>query len=112
MPLVRDGDGDRLEPSDRDALSSPHQIFCTARLTSRTRSLPGDIAKLVPSRSSSTARRKIGGNFIETSHRPSIHRELMLEQNILIGGEESGGIGTNPYIPKRDATFPRLSLRS
>ena len=36
--------------------------------------------------------------------------ELMLEQNILIGGEESGGIGTNLYIPERDATVSALLL--
>jgi len=36
--------------------------------------------------------------------------ELMLEQNILIGGEESGGIGTSLYIPERDATVSALLL--
>jgi phosphomannomutase len=34
----------------------------------------------------------------------------MLEQNILIGGEESGGIGTSLYIPERDATVSALLL--
>jgi phosphomannomutase len=34
----------------------------------------------------------------------------MLEQNILIGGEESGGIGTNLYIPERDASVSALFL--
>jgi phosphomannomutase len=34
----------------------------------------------------------------------------MLEQNILIGGEESGGIGTNLCIPERDATVSALFL--
>jgi phosphomannomutase len=36
--------------------------------------------------------------------------ELMLEQNILIGGEESGGIGTSLYLPERDATVSALFL--
>jgi len=36
--------------------------------------------------------------------------ELMLEQNILIGGEESGGIGTSLYLPERDATVSALLL--
>ena len=36
--------------------------------------------------------------------------ELMLEQNILIGGEESGGIGTSLYLPERDATVCALFL--
>jgi phosphomannomutase len=34
----------------------------------------------------------------------------MLEQNILIGGEESGGIGTSLYLPERDATVSSLFL--
>jgi phosphomannomutase len=34
----------------------------------------------------------------------------MLEQNILIGGEESGGIGTSLYLPERDATVSALFL--
>jgi phosphomannomutase len=36
--------------------------------------------------------------------------ELMLEQNILIGGEESGGIGTSLYLPERDASVSALFL--
>ena len=36
--------------------------------------------------------------------------ELMLEQNILIGGEESGGIGFSLYLPERDATVSALFL--
>ena len=36
--------------------------------------------------------------------------EVMLEQNILIGGEESGGIGTSLYLPERDATVSALLL--
>src|SRR6202040_4009545 len=36
--------------------------------------------------------------------------ELMLQQDILIGGEESGGIGTSLYLPERDATVSALFL--
>jgi len=38
--------------------------------------------------------------------------ELMLEQDILIGGEESGGIGTSLYLPERDATVSALFSRT
>jgi phosphomannomutase len=34
----------------------------------------------------------------------------MLEREILIGGEESGGIGTSLYLPERDATVSALLL--
>src|SRR6202030_3258471 len=36
--------------------------------------------------------------------------EVMLEGNILLGGEESGGIGTKLYLPERDATVSSLLL--
>jgi phosphomannomutase len=35
---------------------------------------------------------------------------LMLERDILLGGEESGGIGTKLYLPERDATVMALLL--
>jgi phosphomannomutase len=34
----------------------------------------------------------------------------MLERDILLGGEESGGIGTKLYLPERDATVVALLL--
>ena len=34
----------------------------------------------------------------------------MLEGDILVGGEESGGIGTKLYLPERDATVSALLL--
>ena len=34
----------------------------------------------------------------------------MLERDILLGGEESGGIGTKLYLPERDATVIALLL--
>lgn len=36
--------------------------------------------------------------------------ELMLEDNVLIGGEESGGVGTSLHIPERDGIFNNLLL--
>jgi len=36
--------------------------------------------------------------------------ERMLESDILIGGEESGGIGTKLHLPERDATVNALLL--
>ena len=34
----------------------------------------------------------------------------MLESDILLGGEESGGIGTKLYLPERDASVNALLL--
>jgi phosphomannomutase len=36
--------------------------------------------------------------------------DRMLESDILLGGEESGGIGTKLYLPERDATVSALLL--
>ena len=36
--------------------------------------------------------------------------DRMLEGDILLGGEESGGIGTKLYLPERDATVNALLL--
>ena len=36
--------------------------------------------------------------------------ELMLEDRVLIGGEESGGVGTSLHIPERDGVFNNLLL--
>ncbi|MBR9977860.1 MAG: phosphoglucomutase/phosphomannomutase family protein [Bacteroidetes bacterium] len=36
--------------------------------------------------------------------------ELLLEKNVLIGGEESGGVGTSLHIPERDGIFNNLLL--
>src|ERR1700690_4038284 len=36
--------------------------------------------------------------------------DRMLESDILLGGEESGGIGTKLYLPERDATVMALLL--
>jgi phosphomannomutase len=36
--------------------------------------------------------------------------DKMLENDVLLGGEESGGIGTKLYLPERDATVNALLL--
>jgi alpha-D-glucose phosphate-specific phosphoglucomutase len=108
-----DGDGDRIGAIDRDgSFINPHQIF--AMLVwhlAGTRNLPGDIAKTF---SVTKLIDKLGVKFGRKLHEVPIGFkyicELMLEQNILIGGEESGGIGTSLYLPERDATVSALFL--
>jgi alpha-D-glucose phosphate-specific phosphoglucomutase len=111
--FAEDGDGDRIGAIDRDGtFVNPHQIFALLvwHLIG-TRKLPGEIAKtfsvtkLIDALASKYNRKlhevPIGFKYI---------CELMLEQNILIGGEESGGIGTSLYLPERDATVSALLL--
>ena len=111
--LAADGDGDRIGAIDRDgSFVNPHQIFAlmTWHLIG-TRNLPGDIAKTF---SVTKLIDKLAAKFNRKLHEVPIGFkyicELMLEQNILIGGEESGGIGTSLYLPERDATVSALFL--
>jgi phosphomannomutase len=111
--LCADGDGDRIGAIDRDgAFVNPHQILALLVWhLAGTRNLPGDIAKTF---SVTKLIDKLAGKFGRKLHETPIGFkyicELMLEQTILIGGEESGGIGTNLYIPERDATVSALFL--
>lgn len=108
-----DGDGDRIGAIDRDgSFVNPHQIFALLVWhLAGTRNLPGDIAKTF---SVTKLIDKLGVKFGRRLHEVPIGFkyicELMLEQNILIGGEESGGIGTSLYLPERDATVSALFL--
>jgi alpha-D-glucose phosphate-specific phosphoglucomutase len=111
--LAADGDGDRIGAIDRDGtFINPHQILALmAWHLIGTRKLPGDIAKTF---SVTKLIDKIAAKFGRKLHETPIGFkyicELMLEQNILIGGEESGGIGTSLYLPERDATVSALLL--
>ena len=108
-----DGDGDRIGAIDRDgSFLNAHQLFALLvwHLVG-TRNLSGEIAKTF---SVTKLIDKIAGKFGRRLHEVPIGFkyicELMLEQNILIGGEESGGFGTSLYLPERDATVSALFL--
>ena len=111
--LAADGDGDRIGAIDRDGtFVNPHQIFALkAWHLIGMRKLPGEIAKTF---SVTKLIDKIAAKYGRKLHEVPIGFkyicELMLEQNILIGGEESGGIGTSLYLPERDATVSALLL--
>lgn len=108
-----DGDGDRLGAIDRDgSFVNPHQIFALLVWhLAGMRKLPGDIAKTF---SVTKLIDKLAAKFGRKLHEVPIGFkyicQLMLEQQILIGGEESGGIGTSLYLPERDATVSALFL--
>src|SRR5262249_48965246 len=108
-----DGDGDRVGAIDRDGtFVNPHEIFALLVWhLAGARELPGDIAKTF---SVTKLIDKLAAKFGRQLHEVPIGFkyicELMLEQNILIGGEESGGIGTSLYLPERDATVSALLL--
>ncbi|MGH9688722.1 MAG: phosphoglucomutase/phosphomannomutase family protein [Candidatus Acidiferrales bacterium] len=108
-----DGDADRIGAMDRDGtFITPHQIFSILLWhLAGTRKLAGDVAK-----SFSTTKMidkiaaKFGRKVWETRIGFKYICDRMLEGDVLLGGEESGGIGTKLYLPERDATVNALLL--
>ena len=111
--FAADGDGDRIGAVDRSgAFVNPHQIFALLVWhLAGMRNLSGDIAKTFSvTKLIDKLAAKLGRKLHEVPIGFKYICELMLEQNILIGGEESGGIGTSLYLPERDATVSALFL--
>ena len=111
--FAADGDGDRIGAMDRDGtFITPHQIFSILFWhLAGTRKLPGDLAKTF---STTKLLDKIAARYGRKVYEVPVGFkyicELMLERDILLGGEESGGIGTKLYLPERDATVLALLL--
>jgi phosphomannomutase len=111
--LAADGDGDRIGAVDRDgAFITPHQVFAILLWhLAGTRELGGDVAKTF---STTKLVDKIAARYHRRVYEVPVGFkyicELMLEHDILLGGEESGGIGTKLYLPERDATVVALLL--
>jgi phosphomannomutase len=111
--FLADGDGDRIGAMDRDGtFVNPHQIFSILLWhLAGARKLVGDVAKTF---SATKLVDKIAARYGRRVHEVPIGFkyicELMLEHDILIGGEESGGIGLKMHLPERDATVLALML--
>jgi alpha-D-glucose phosphate-specific phosphoglucomutase len=108
-----DGDADRIGAIDRDGtFINPHQIFSILLWhLAGTRQLTGDVAKTF---STTKMIDKIGAKFGRKVWEMPIGFKYicdrMLEGDVLLGGEESGGIGTKLHLPERDATVNALLL--
>jgi len=108
-----DGDADRIGAMDYDGtFITPHQIFSILLWhLAGTRKLSGDVVK-----SFSTTKMidkiayKLGRKIWETPIGFKYICDRMLESDIVIGGEESGGIATKLHLPERDATVSALLL--
>ncbi len=111
--FAADGDGDRIGAMHSDGtFVTPHQIFSILFWhLAGTREIAGDLAKTF---STTKLLDKIASHYGRRVHEVPIGFkyicEVMLEGNILLGGEESGGIGTKLYLPERDATVSALLL--
>ena len=111
--LASDGDADRLGVIAEDgSFVDSHRIFVILlKYLYEDRKKRGAVAKTI---SLSTMvndyckRNKI--KLIETPVGFKYIADLMANERILIGGEESGGLGTSLHIPERDGIFNGLLL--
>lgn len=111
--LALDGDADRIGAIDADGtFITPHQIFSIIFWhLAGTRKLSGDVAKTFSTtKMIDKLAAKFGRKLWETPIGFKYICDRMLESDVLLGGEESGGIGTRLYLPERDATVNALLL--
>jgi alpha-D-glucose phosphate-specific phosphoglucomutase len=111
--FVLDGDADRIGAIDRDgAFVNPHRIFSILLWhLAGTRNLAGEVVKTFSTtKLIDKIAAKFGRKLWETPIGFKYVCDRMLESDILLGGEESGGIGTKLYLPERDATVNALLL--
>src|SRR5436309_7454800 len=111
LALCNDGDADRLGVLDERAdFVSPHKIISLLALyLVREKKMAGEIVKTFSTtRLIESVAKALGAGFHETPIGFKYVADLMLTRNILIGGEESGGIGFGHFLPERDGILSGL----
>jgi phosphomannomutase len=111
--LATDGDADRLGVMDEDGnFIDSHRVFVLLmKYLYEDRKKRGSVAKTISLTTmvdDYCAAKKI--DLIETAVGFKYIADLMANRKILIGGEESGGLGTTLHIPERDGIFNGLLL--
>lgn len=111
--LVFDGDGDRIAAIDEKGKYCNTQLLMPLLIDhlARVKKMEGCVVKTV---SGSDLMRfvaeDLGRNVLEKPVGFKYIAEEMLSSKVLIGGEESGGVGFGHHIPERDALFTALLL--
>ncbi|MDQ2834230.1 MAG: phosphoglucomutase/phosphomannomutase family protein [Acidobacteriota bacterium] len=111
--LITDGDADRIGAVDEHGnVVDAHKIFAVllSWLLER-KHWPGDVTRAFnTTRMLDRICAKYGRRLHEHGIGFKYVCDLMLEQEILIGGEESGGIGISRHLPERDGLLNSLLL--
>src|SRR5580698_10429816 len=111
--LATDGDADRIGAVAEDgSFVDSHKIFCVLlRWLLERKKWPGDVVRAFnTTRMLDRIAAKYGRKLHETSIGFKYIADLMMETDILIGGEESGGIGYSRFLPERDGVLNSLLL--
>src|SRR6266699_2297008 len=111
--FATDGDADRIGAVAEDgSFVDSHKIFSVLlRWLLDRKKWPGDVVRafnttLMLDRIAARYGRKLNECCIGFKH----IADLMMEREIVIGGEESGGIGYSRYLPERDGILNSLLL--
>jgi alpha-D-glucose phosphate-specific phosphoglucomutase len=108
IAIVTDGDADRVGAADSHGrFIDSHRIFAVVlKHLAEQRHWTGDVVKtLSTTQLINKLAEKYGRKLYETPIGFKYICDLMLEHDILIGGEESGGIGVKNHIPERDGVL-------
>ena len=111
--LVTDGDADRIGAVAEDGsfVDSHKCMSVLLQWLLARRKWPGDVVRAFNTTGMmDRIAAKYGRKLIEVSIGFKYAADLMMEQEILIAGEESGGIGYGRFLPERDGILNALLL--
>ncbi|MGC2639620.1 MAG: phosphoglucomutase/phosphomannomutase family protein [Acidobacteriaceae bacterium] len=111
--LITDGDADRIGAADEDGnFVDPHKIYSVLlQWILERKGWQGDVTRAF---NTTSMLDRIAARYGRKLHEHGIGFkfvcDLMLTEDILIGGEESGGIGIRRHLPERDGLLNSLLL--
>lgn len=111
--LITDGDADRIGAADENGnFVDPHKIYSVIlQWILERKKWPGDVTRAF---NTTSMLDRIAARYGRRLHEHGIGFkfvcDLMLTEDILIGGEESGGIGIRKHLPERDGLLNSLLL--
>ena len=111
--IVFDGDGDRIAAVDEQGRFCSTQLLMPLFIDhlARARQLPGTVIKTVSgSDLMQLVAEGLGRPVLEKAVGFKYIAAEMLASEVLVGGEESGGVGFGMHLPERDALFAALLL--
>jgi phosphomannomutase len=111
--LVTDGDADRIGAVAEDgSFVDSHKCICVLlKWLLDRRKWPGDVVRAFnTTRMIDRIARKYGRTVHEVSIGFKYAADVMMTREVLIGGEESGGIGYGRFLPERDGILNALLL--
>jgi phosphomannomutase len=113
MGIVFDGDGDRIAAVDERGRFCSTQLLMPLFIDhlAQARQLPGSVVKTVSgSDLMQLVAEGLGRTVLEKPVGFKYIAAEMLSGEVLVGGEESGGVGFGMHLPERDAPFAALLL--